>query len=159
MNPMALVKGALIGGFLGAAWNGVRGYGSRKSDREPLPTEHDNLALIDPDLILSLQELRDMAMMPQQHHAAFAQRYIAAIDALERIAAIEVQIERQEIVAGFRDATESSQLAELAMRQLRAIEDLFESIELRQQFRDKVTDIQAQIGSHLNNINVEALKY
>jgi len=159
MNPIALVKGAVIGAVLGAAWNGVRGYGARKGDREPLPSSVDNLELVDGELILALQELRDMAMIPQAQHGAFAKHYMAAIDAIERVAAIEVQIERQEIVAGFRDATEAAQLGELAMRHLRAIEDLFESIELRQQFRSKVTDIQAQIGSHLTNINSEALKY
>lgn len=159
MNVGAIVKAALFGAVLGGTWGGWRSYGAKKGKREPLPTVHENLELIDEDLVQALQELRDMALMPKENHGAFSRLFIGGVNALERIAAIEVQIERQEIVAGFRDSTEASQLAESAMRHLREIEKLFESSEIRVAYRDKLTEIQKQIGSHLQNINSQALNY
>lgn len=159
MNPAGLAKGALFGALLGAAFTGFRTYGSRKTDHQPLPVECENLETLDAELITSLQELREMVLLPAQTAAIFVQNFTAALNLLERVAAIEVQIENQEIVPTFREANEAADLAERAMIHLRRTEEHFESFDLRQQYRQKVTDIQAQIGQHLNNINSSCLHY
>ena len=159
MNVGGLAKGALIGALLGGAFNGLRQFRAQKSDRPPLPARHDNLAQADEDLVQLLQELADMAHVPAASKPAFKTRLCSAIGLMERVAAIELQIEKQEIVPGFHDANDAAQLAHSAVQELRAIEQLFDQLELRMQFRDKVAEVQTRLGVHLNNINSECLQY
>ena len=159
MNAAGLVQGALIGAMLGGGFNAIRQFTGKRSDRAPLPTAHANISAIDAELVPLLQELNEMNLVPATNKAEFQRRLVAAIGFLERLAAIEVQIDKQEIVASFHDYHEASQLALMTMQEVRAVEPLFEQPEMRMQFRDKATELQTCIGTHLNNISSECLQY
>jgi len=159
MDVGALAKGALIGALVGGAFNGMRQFQSKKTDRAPLPARHENLSLIDDDLLTLLYEVNEMAMVPPSAKPEFVRHLTNALKSAEHLAAIEVQIENHEIVPGFHDANEASRLAERTVLELRQNEQLFEQLEMRTQYRDKVTELQSRLGMHLNNINSECLQY
>lgn len=157
MDILDLLKGAALGAAVGAMASGVRSMGKRKNQRTPLPVEHHNMEALALDLCEYFQDFMEYKAVLSKEKQIIFQRYLnEAIRASERELAIEMMIEREEIVPNYRDYNDAERLALNAMEWLRAIEPLFEeSPEMLRECREKGTQIAAQLSIHLNNIAVE----
>jgi len=155
MSAGALVKGFLFGGAIGATYIAVKGAKSKDQIADALNPKPEYFQPMAPNLIpIFVEYLSFYKICPDRWKMMYHKSIQEAIQSIDHLLCIEVQLANQEIKPSMREPMEADKWAMAAMKLLRQVVYYFlQSDYMVQKLTDRANEVLTICALHLDNIS------
>ena len=156
MNAGHLLKGFLFGGAIGAGYVGVKSFSKRKESNDLLDPKPQFFKDVAPDLIsIFVEYLSYYTICPDRWKMMYHKSIQQAIQALDHLLCIEVQLARKELTKpSMQEKMEAEQWTMVTMRLLRQVVFYFLTSDyMVEKLSDKADQVLTICALHMDNID------